>query len=208
MEYYNLQVSPITENAIIEPRPWWERYQPISYLIASRSGGEEEFEEMVRRCHHAGVVVYVDVVLNHMARHQNRIIGTAGSHADTAIKSFPMVPYTVHDFHPRCTIRNYHKAAEVRNCQLEGQLDLDQSKPNVQDHIADFLNELIKMGVGGFRIDAAKHMWPRDLADIYRKIDDLNPAFGFPIRAHPFIYQEVKDLGNEAVKKYVASMLE
>ena len=35
--------------------PWWQRYQPVSYKMDSRSGTEEEFIDMVRRCNDVGV---------------------------------------------------------------------------------------------------------------------------------------------------------
>lgn len=46
-----------------------------------------------------------------------------------------------------------------------------------------------------YRVDAAKHMWPSDLAFIYNAVRNLNPAHGFNDGARPFIYQEVIDLG-------------
>ena len=36
-------------------RPWWERYQPVSYKLTSRSGTEAEFKDMVHRCKAVGV---------------------------------------------------------------------------------------------------------------------------------------------------------
>ena len=51
---------------------WWVRYQPVSYLLESRSGSRQEFAEMVTRCHNVGVNIYVDAVLNHMTG-QDRI---------------------------------------------------------------------------------------------------------------------------------------
>ena len=33
-----VQISPPNENRIINNRPWWERYQPISYKLETRSG--------------------------------------------------------------------------------------------------------------------------------------------------------------------------
>uniref|UniRef100_T1GEW9 Uncharacterized protein n=1 Tax=Megaselia scalaris TaxID=36166 RepID=T1GEW9_MEGSC len=44
-----VQVSPVQEHAIVPGRPWYERYQPVSYEINCRSGNEEEFKEMVER---------------------------------------------------------------------------------------------------------------------------------------------------------------
>ena len=54
-KFGGVQVSPPNENVIVEGRFWYERYQPISYKIISRSGSEEEFLEMTRRCNAAGV---------------------------------------------------------------------------------------------------------------------------------------------------------
>ena len=47
-------------------RPWWERYQPASYHLETRSGTEAEFETMVARCNAVNVRIYVDLVINHM----------------------------------------------------------------------------------------------------------------------------------------------
>lgn len=49
------------------------------------------------------------------------------------------------------------------------------------------------------RIDAAKHMWPGDLSNIYNRLNNLNTEHGFASNTRPFIYQEVIDLGGEAV---------
>lgn len=35
--------------------PWWQRYQPVSYKLYSRSGTPEQFADMVRRCNAVGV---------------------------------------------------------------------------------------------------------------------------------------------------------
>lgn len=53
--FASVQLSPVTENVIIINRPWYERYQPISYKIISRSGDEKEFLEMTKRCNKVGV---------------------------------------------------------------------------------------------------------------------------------------------------------
>jgi len=43
----------------------------------------------------------------------------------------------------------------------------------VRNKIAEYLNNLIDIGVAGFRIDAAKHMWPGDLRAIYSKLKNV-----------------------------------
>ncbi|XP_054088895.1 alpha-amylase 2-like [Zeugodacus cucurbitae] len=200
--YGGIQVSPVNENVVVGNRPWWERYQPISYLLTTRSGNEQQFANMVRRCNNAGVRIYVDVVFNHMAADHSNVRGTAGSTANPGSKSYPAVPFSSTDFHATCAINNYNDANQVRNCELVGLKDLDQSKSWVQDRILDFLNKLINLGVAGFRVDAAKHMWPSDLKNIYNRLNNLNTEHGFAGGSRPFIYQEVIDLGGEAISKY------
>ncbi|ODM96628.1 Pancreatic alpha-amylase [Orchesella cincta] len=203
-----VQVSPPNENAVITnpSRPWWERYQPVSYKLNTRSGNESEFSDMVRRCNAAGVRIYVDAVINHMTGNSVQGAGTDGSAFDASAKSYPAVPYGSADFNDGTTcpthsgsIENYQDPIQVRNCQLSGLLDLNQGKDYVRQKITEYLNKLVGLGVAGFRIDASKHMWPADMKAILDKLDNLPVQHGFSANARPFIVQEVIDLGNEAI---------
>lgn len=118
---------------------------------------------MIKRCNKVGIRIYVDAVFNHMSSDYKSPVGTGGSTANTYEKDYPAVPYSAKDFHKPCKIQNYKDSEEVRNCELSGLKDLDQESPYVRDRIVDFLNKLVSLGVAGFRIDAAKHMWPDDL---------------------------------------------
>ncbi|XP_055587960.1 alpha-amylase 1-like [Uranotaenia lowii] len=200
--YAGVQVSPPTENSIVtQPmRPWYERYQPISYRLATRSGDEQQFAAMVRRCNAVGVRIYVDLVINHMAG-TTANGGTGGSEGNSGTMQFPAVPYATNDFHKPCAINDYNNAWEVRNCQLVGLPDLDHSLEWVRGRIVDLMNKLVDSGVAGFRVDAVKHMWPQDLKVIYSRVKNLNRSHGFRAGARPFITQEVIDLGGEAVSK-------
>ena len=82
-------------------------------------------------------------------------------------------------------------------------LDLKLSSERVQDKIAHYLNDLLSIGVAGFRVDASKHMWPSDLEIIFAKMTNSNEAY-FPPQTKPFIYCEVIDVGGEpiAAKEY------
>lgn len=197
--YAGVQVSPVNEYLVVGNRPWWERYQPMSYKIVSRSGDEGAFRNMVERCNKAGVKIYVDVVLNHMTgTSSSSAVGVGGSTADTITMDYPAVPYTKADFHtPPCGISDFDNPTEVRNCDLVGLHDLNQTKPDVQLKQVEFLNKLISCGVAGFRVDAAKHMWPSDLTKIFSRISHLNTSQGFERGAEPFIYQEFAGSGTE-----------
>lgn len=186
--YKAVQVSPPQEHI---PGPhWWTRYQPVSYLIESRGGTREEFADMAARCKAAGVDIYADAIINHMADIGSGV-GVAGS--EYTEFNYP-VPYGHDDFH-HCgrnedgRIANYQDAWEVQNCQLGLLADLDTSKPEVQAKIAAFLNDLIVLGASGLRIDAAKHMAAQDIRQILDRVEgDL------------LVYQEVIDKGFEPIK--------
>lgn len=51
------QISPPNEHIVLNSpwRPWWQRYQPISYKLCSRSGTEADLREMITRCNNVGV---------------------------------------------------------------------------------------------------------------------------------------------------------
>lgn len=85
---------------------------------------------------------------------------------------------------------------------FQGLPDLNQGKTKTRSKIIQFMNELLALGVAGFRVDAAKHMWPSDLDAIFSRLNNLSSK-AFPVNSKPFIYQEVIDLGGEAIKKCV-----
>lgn len=201
----------MNENAIVNSpkRPWYERYQPVSYnVLTTRSGTEQEFAEMVRRCNAVNVRIYVDVVINHMTGSGRTGKGTGGSSFNAPNLQFP--EYSSADFNSNgaggnCPsrsgdIEDYSNPEQARNCRLSGLVDLDQGKTYVRNHIAGFLNKLIGYGVAGFRVDASKHMWPADLKVIYGKLNTLPTDHGFPAGSKPFIFQEVIDFGGEPIK--------
>lgn len=188
-----VQVSPPNEHAVLSGQPWYQRYQPVSYKLESRSGSRTEFAAMVKICKAAGVDIYVDAVINHMTgllpEGESRI-GSAGSE----YSRFNYLDFTYKDFH-HCgpkgdgSIQNYHDRSEVQNCQLENLTDLDTESSSVQDKIAGYLSELLDLGVAGFRIDAAKHVPAKSVEEILSKV-----------RGYPYIYQEVIDQGGEPIK--------
>jgi len=206
--YCGVQISPPSENALISSpfRPWWERYQPVSYKLTTRSGDENALRDMIARCNKVNVRVYADVVINHMTGASGSGTGTGGSHWDGGSLNYPGVPFGPNDFNGgnEChsgdgNIHNYGNPEEVRNCKLVNLADLADGKDYVQGKVSDYLNHLIDLGVGGFRVDAAKHMWPGDLQAIFGKLKSLNSGV-FGSGKQPFVFQEVIDAGGEAIK--------
>ncbi|WP_165722109.1 MULTISPECIES: alpha-amylase family protein [unclassified Pseudoalteromonas] len=181
--YAAVQVSPPNEH--ITGSQWWTRYQPVSYELQSRGGNRAQFIDMVNRCSAAGVDIYVDTLINHMAAGSGT--GTAGNSFGN--KSFPI--YSPQDFHESCTISSSDYGNDryrVQNCELVGLADLDTASNYVQNTIAAYINDLQAIGVKGFRFDASKHVAASDIQSLMAKVN-----------GSPVVFQEVIDQGGEAV---------
>jgi len=198
--YAGVQTSPVHEPIDRKSFVWWQRYQPVSYMIFSHSGTKEDLADMIQRCNDSGIRIYIDVVFNHMASVNEGFIGLNGTEFDASNLDFPGVPYNSSDFNEKCTIENYQNAVNIRDCYLLDLPDLNQTKLYVREKIREALDELIDMGVAGFRFDAVKHMWPADVQAIYSSMKNLSETY-FPIGSRPFIYQEVIDSGDGVISK-------
>ncbi|WP_345800190.1 carbohydrate binding domain-containing protein [Microbacterium sp. AZCO] len=170
--YGYVQVSPPQET--IQGAQWWTSYQPVSYRLDSKLGTRAEFAAMVAACNSAGVGVIVDAVINHMSGADiGSGTGVAGS--SFGVDSFPAVPYGFNDFNDcRVDISNYKDRDNVQFCRLSSLQDLRTSSDYVRTKIAGYLNDLISLGVSGFRIDAAKHIPAADLLAIKQKLTNPN----------------------------------
>uniref|UniRef100_I3KQC8 alpha-amylase n=1 Tax=Oreochromis niloticus TaxID=8128 RepID=I3KQC8_ORENI len=119
------KISPPNEHILVNSpwRPRWQRYQPISYNLCSRSGSVAELKDTITRCNNVGVNTYVDAVINHMCGSG----GGTGTHSscgswfNAGNRDFPSVPYSSWDFNDnKCKtgsgeIENYGDIYQVRN---------------------------------------------------------------------------------------------
>lgn len=185
-----VQVSPPAEH--LRGKAWWTSYQPVSYRVDSKLGNREEFSAMVKSCNDAGVKVIADAVVNHMAGAGQSGTGTAGS--PFSEDHFP--EYSAQDFNDcRTNISNYSDRWQVQYCRLVGLQDLKTSSSYVQQNIADYLDDLVSLGVSGFRIDASKHIPAADLESIKAKmknsgvywVHEVIGASGEPIQESEYL---------------------
>jgi len=158
--------SPPNEH--IQRDEWWASYQPVSYELETRLGTRDEFADMVERCGAAGVDVIADAVINHMTGQDAPGEGWAGTPYEHY--EYPGL-YAAEDFH-RCgltandDIQDYDSREQVQTCELVNLADLDTASEKVRSTIVDYLDDLLSLGVAGFRIDAAKHMAADDVEAI------------------------------------------
>ncbi|MEN9866886.1 MAG: hypothetical protein RL748_2476 [Pseudomonadota bacterium] len=165
-----VQISPPNSSAVLGF--WYDLYQPVDYTnLNSRMGTAAQLQTMINTCHAAGVRVYADVVLNHLAAAGNT--SSAGASYNSASLTYPR--FSAPDFHSNCAINpntDYNSPANggnrssVINCRLVGLPDLNTGSSYVQGQLRTFLTTLINMGIDGFRIDAAKHIAPADISGI------------------------------------------
>ena len=84
----------------------------------------------------------------------------------TNVLEYPGVPYGPMDFHCHKIIDDYKDFDNVMFGWLDNLADLNTESKYVRQRIADYLTDLFSIGITGFRIDAAKHMKPTDIAEI------------------------------------------
>ncbi|KAJ7443198.1 glycoside hydrolase [Mycena galericulata] len=173
--YGFVQVSPPQEH--ITGSQWWTDYQPVSYILTSKRGDQPQFQNMINACHAAGVKVIADTIFNHMAGIDSGT-GTAGSTFTHYV--YPGI-YEYQDFHhcglePNDEIVNYDNRLEVQTCQLDNLADLGTDMVYPQEILADYANNLLSLGVDGFRLDAAKNIAATDIANILSRLT-TKPAY-------------------------------
>ena len=112
-------------------------------------GTPAQFAAMVSTCHTAGVKVYVDAVLNHMAAQSGSGTSFGGQAYNPSTLTYPS--YSSVDFHhypANCpessnSIDNWLNYTDVTQCQLEGLPDLATETTHVRTTQAAYLNSLI-----------------------------------------------------------------
>ncbi|KAK4702154.1 alpha-amylase, partial [Phenoliferia sp. Uapishka_3] len=191
--YGYVQVSPPQEH--IEGSQWWTDYQPVSHRIQSKRGTRAQFASMVATCNAAGVGVIVDAVLNLTDGAGTGVANDVSINPAISLKvtteknyrqtythyDYSAVPYTSSNFHDVCAGDiDYSNQTSVWTCQLDDLADLRTETAAVQKLEADYLSDLMSLGVSGFRLDAAKSMNPSDIKAILALLSTT-----------PYIVQEV-----------------
>lgn len=127
--------------------PWFLMYQPVDFKIGNFYCKKEELIDLCKIAKENNIKVIVDVVLNHVAGLEN---GMLLPHEKVRIRNSDFYKEAV-------TVENWNDRNENIN-KCIGLPCLKLENLELQDMIIDFLNSLIKCGVGGFRFDAGKHI--------------------------------------------------
>lgn len=184
--YGSVLVSPPMKSA--QDERWWQRYQPQDYRVIDNAlGNTADFKNMVEALDHVGVLVYADVVFNHMANEahlrsdlqypRQAVMDDYQQHADKyqglvlfGDLSEPL--FDENDFVEAFGITDWKDKWEVQNGRITGG-PTDPGLPTLRvcHHVVEqqkaYLKALKSMGVKGFRIDAAKHMTLEHLKQVW-----------------------------------------
>lgn len=158
-----IQTSPVQEcfnpeggsKKIFDPNVtegnWYYYYQPTNWKVGNQIlGSREEMKAMMDSAAKYDIKVLVDVLPNHTAFDVDAVSPEFYEAVGGRDKMFHTTGLTpVSDYNDRfeCTL------------QGSGALpDVNTENPDFQKYYMEFINDLISMGVKGFRYDTAKHI--------------------------------------------------
>ena len=208
-----------------ELNPWWYIHQPVSYKLNSRLGNKTQLKHMINKCRENNIRIYSDIIINNMVKNGNDMYnthlkndntiygskkGSSGSPFWTTkgrnennpytnlkpVLEFPSVPFCASDFHCFKEINDLHDENQLNTGWVNEMVDLNTGKDYVQQRIADFITELVSIGISGVFINDAKYISPRDYTGIFKKLKE-NFGLEFPedfISVLEFDFGEMKNM--------------
>lgn len=170
--YSHIQISPAQRSNPGDE--WWKRYQPVDLSVIEGLGSAGDLQQLIKTAHSCDVKVIADVVFNHMANLDG------GDNFEDLSKYPGLSPadFNTSSNNPGeklCDI-NYNdgnRGSEL-DCWLGGLPDLKFTDTVIALQQAH-LQQLLDLGVDGFRFDAAKHI-PTEVLQGY--IDYINQQSG------------------------------
>lgn len=161
--YTMIQTSPVQPHyapegscvEIFDPKVkkgnWYYYYQPTDWKVGNKIlGSKEQMQAMLDSAAKYNVRVIVDVLPNHTAFDIDAVspeFYKAVGGRDKMFHSNGLRPISDYQDRTECTLRG-----------VGGLPDVNTENPDFQKYYMQFVNELLRMGVRGFRYDTAKHI--------------------------------------------------
>ncbi len=192
---------------------WWARYQPQDYRVIEHPlGNREDFARMSNALRARGIRVYADIVLNHMANEAaqrpdlnypgqgvlNQYAGNSTYFGRQRLYGDLRYNFlSLWDFGPAHCIHDYNDVWQVQNWRLcSGAGDAGLPDLLANDYVVEqqrvYLDALKRLGVTGFRIDAAKHM----------PLSHINRVLSADIKSGVHVFGEVITNGGVGDSEY------
>lgn len=161
--YTMIQTSPVQPHyapdgscaEIFDPKVkkgnWYYYYQPTDWKVGNKIlGSKEQMQAMLDSAAKYNVRVIVDVLPNHTAFDIDAVspeFYKAVGGRDKMFHSNGLRPISDYQDRMECTLMG-----------VGGLPDVNTENPDFQKYYMQFVNELLRMGVRGFRYDTAKHI--------------------------------------------------
>lgn len=138
---------------------WYYYYQPTDWKIGNNIlGTREQMVQMMDSAAKYGVNVIVDVLPNHTAFDIDEV-------SDDFVKAVGGRDKLYHS-NGLQPVRDYNDRLECTLWASGGLPDVNTENPDFQKYYLEFVNDLLSLGVKGFRYDTAKHIGlPSDPVD-------------------------------------------
>jgi alpha-amylase len=158
----------------VHPSPTYHKYDVTDYYsIHPDYGTLNDYRNLVREAHKRGMVILLDLVINHTSNRikwfQEAAASPASKYRDYYIWSSDTADFKAEPFH-------WHSVRDKKGKQLPGPKyygffwwempDLNYENREVREEIFRIASFWLKdIGVDGFRIDAARYIYPDDQAE-------------------------------------------
>ena len=149
----------------INPSPSYHKYDVVDYMDIDKAYGTmDDFKELIAECDKRGIKVIVDLVMNHSSV-ANQWFKSARDYLSALPEGQEPNPQdckyvNYYTFVKGQTAGNYYKTGQS-DYYYEGQFsqqmpDLNLDNPDVRADFEQIAKFWLDIGVGGFRLDAAK----------------------------------------------------
>lgn len=139
------------------------------YAINPKYGTMEDFDQLIDECDKRGIKVILDLVVNHTSANHPwytealrylEDIGLGQYGYEDECKYFGYYNFVESESNPGTTYSKVGGTMYHVECDFGANMhDLNWDNPNVRQEVADVMKFWLDKGVGGFRIDAAKHFY-------------------------------------------------
>ncbi len=130
---------------------WYYYYQPTDWKIGNYLlGSRDQFKAMMDSAAKYGVKVIVDVLPNHTAVDHTAVLPDLDNAVGGHEKLFHANGFT--------DIIDYNDRYQCTTGKMGGLPDVNTENPDFQKYYMAYVNDLLSLGVKGFRYDTAKHI--------------------------------------------------
>lgn len=198
-----IQIGPVQPLKEDNKDNWWIQYQPCGFTIGNQFGSKKDLIDLCERAKCYNISITVDVIFTHMAEGKK-----AMEPHDRVDKNLVNNKYLWREKKSLLGPLDYDDRYRVTHHCAGNLPGLNMYNWDLQDMIAEFLNNLLDCGVAGFRVDSGKSI-PLPTDDFEDKnLPDSRGCDFFPrilekiSERKPIIYIEVLNVSSDLLRNY------